>query len=154
MVDLPLGILPCTLWKPTMACPSWRAAYTSFRQARISRSKIAAAIVECGSHSRRADALRCAACFAAKAYGSRAIAVILSGNGADGSKGLVPIKEGGGLVSRTGPRGSRVWQHAAQRHCHRKVDRVLQVADIPAVALLHAARIASPTPSNQPERTE
>ncbi len=87
----------------------------------------------------------------AKAYGSRAIAVILSGNGADGSKGLVPIKEGGGLVLAQDPEEAAFGSMPRNAIATGKVDRVLQVADIPAVALLHAARMASPTPSNQPD---
>ena len=46
---------------------------------------------------------------------TRAVCVILSGTGADGSSGLKAIKDTRRSGHRAGPRRSRLWRHAAQR---------------------------------------
>jgi two-component system CheB/CheR fusion protein len=47
---------------------------------------------------------------------SRAVSVILSGTGANGTMGVKRIKEYGGVAFRAGSEGSAVQRHAAERH--------------------------------------
>ena len=53
-------------------------------------------------------------------YGARAVCVILSGTGADGSLGLKAVKEKGGLVIAQDPDEADYRRHAAQRHHDRR----------------------------------
>ena len=52
----------------------------------------------------------------AEKCGPRAICVILSGTGADGSLGLKAVKEKHGHVDRAGPRRGQLRWHAAERN--------------------------------------
>ena len=56
----------------------------------------------------------------AAAYGERAISVILTGTGADGSIGLKAVKENGGLVIAQDPEGCSLRRHAPQRDYDRR----------------------------------
>ena len=85
----------------------------------------------------------------AAAYGARAVAIILSGTGADGSLGLLSVHQGGGLVIAQNPdeAGYDGMPRAAMRTG--KVDLVLPVGRIPA-ALSHFATSGSHTGPGDP----
>ena len=74
----------------------------------------------------------------AEAYGKRAQAVILSGTGADGSLGLVSIKEQGGLVIAQEPTEAAFDGMPQSAIATGRVDHVLRLADMPSVLIRHA----------------
>lgn len=65
-------------------------------------------------------------------HGSRAIAVILSGTGANGSMGLKRVKERGGATFVQNPREAEFNEMPRNAIATELVDEVLNVADIPA----------------------
>ncbi len=73
-------------------------------------------------------------------YGERAVCVILSGTGADGSLGLKTIKEKGGLVIVQSPDEAAYDGMPRSAIMTGFVDFVLPVAKIPEVLIVHAAR--------------
>ncbi len=77
----------------------------------------------------------------AAGYGERAICVILSGTGADGSLGLKAIKEKGGLVIAQSPDDAAYDGMPRSAIMTGLVDFVLPVAKIPEIMVAHAARI-------------
>ncbi len=71
----------------------------------------------------------------AAAYGEHAIAVVLSGSGRDGADGMRAVKQAGGYTIVEDPdeaRFSAMPRAAIATHC---VDRVVRLAEIPAVLL-------------------
>lgn len=68
----------------------------------------------------------------AEEHGSRAIAVILSGTGANGSMGLKRVKEKGGATFVQNPREAEFNEMPRNAIATELVDEVLNVADIPA----------------------
>ena len=75
-------------------------------------------------------------------YGGRAICVVLSGTGADGSLGLQAVKEQGGLVIAQDPQEAAYDGMPRSAIATGDVDLVLPVAEIPAALVEHARRIA------------
>ncbi len=68
----------------------------------------------------------------AEAHGTRAIAVVLSGTGANGSMGLKRVKERGGATFVQNPREAEFNEMPRNAIATGLVDEVLNVADIPA----------------------
>ena len=82
--------------------------------------------------------------------GSRAIAVILSGSGSDGSLASSTIKENGGLVIAQDPEEAEydgMSRAAIDTGC---VDNVLPIAKMPAVLAKHSRRLARRLARNDP----
>jgi two-component system CheB/CheR fusion protein len=79
----------------------------------------------------------------AEEYGTRAVAVILSGTGADGSLGLKSIKEQCGLVIAQDPEEAGFDGMPRSAIMTGGVDLVLPVAEIPAALVQYDRRIAS-----------
>jgi two-component system, chemotaxis family, CheB/CheR fusion protein len=88
----------------------------------------------------------------AGAYGPRAQALILSGTGADGSLGLVSIKDQGGYVIAQEPMEAGSDGMPLSAIATGRVDRVLRLADIPA-ALIHHAMAVNPALRSPPTET-
>ncbi|MCA3640300.1 MAG: response regulator [Methylobacterium sp.] len=85
----------------------------------------------------------------ARAYGPRGIAIILSGNGSDGSKGLIAVKEAGGLVLAQDPKEAAFDSMPRSAIATGAVNHVLKVAEMAGVALLHVQQAAAiPPPEN------
>ena len=74
----------------------------------------------------------------AEAYGPRAQVLILSGTGADGSLGLVSMKEQGGFVIVQDPGEAGFDGMPLSAIATKRVDRVLRLADMPAVLIRRA----------------
>jgi two-component system CheB/CheR fusion protein len=74
----------------------------------------------------------------AQSYGARAVCVVLSGTGADGSIGLKAVKDGGGLVIAQDPEEASFDGMPQSAIATGLVDEILPVAKIPA-ALIAAA---------------
>jgi PAS domain S-box-containing protein len=68
----------------------------------------------------------------AERYGSRAICVVLSGTGANGSMGLKRVKENGGVAFVQNPREAEYNEMPRNSIATELVDDVLSVTDIPA----------------------
>ncbi|HEY2047991.1 MAG TPA: chemotaxis protein CheB, partial [Caulobacteraceae bacterium] len=83
----------------------------------------------------------------ADAYGSRAVCVVLSGSGADGSLGLRAVREKGGLVIAQDPREAAYDGMPRSAIATGAVDLVLPIADMPA-ALAQFARHLERAPAN------
>ena len=77
----------------------------------------------------------------AEAYGDRAICVILSGTGADGSLGLKAVKENGGLSIAQDPEEAGFDGMPRSAIKTGAIDLVLPVAAIPAAIVKYARRI-------------
>ena len=77
----------------------------------------------------------------------RAICIVLSGTGSDGTLGVRAIKGEGGMVMAQKPGIDRVRRHAAQRHCHRPGG--LRAAPGRDACPAHRLRRATPS-ENQP----
>ena len=67
----------------------------------------------------------------AAAYGDRAICLVLSGNGADGTNGLRAVKDAGGLVIAQDPAEAEYGGMPSSAIATGLVDKVARVADIP-----------------------
>jgi two-component system CheB/CheR fusion protein len=78
----------------------------------------------------------------ADCYGTRAICVILSGNGADGCLGLKAVKEQGGLVIAQDPAEAGFAGMPRAAIATGAVDLVLPAAEIPAALQRYARRIS------------
>jgi hypothetical protein len=78
----------------------------------------------------------------ARAYGARAQALILSGTGADGSLGLVSIKDQGGFVIAQAPEEATFDGMPRSAIATGHVDHVLRLADMPATLLGHARDVS------------
>jgi len=78
----------------------------------------------------------------AEAYGARAICVILSGTGADGSLGLKAVKEKGGLVIAQDPNEAGYDGMPRSAIMTGAVDLVLPVAKIPEALVTYSRRMA------------
>ena len=76
----------------------------------------------------------------AEAYGPRAICVVLSGTGTDGSLGLAAVKAAGGFVVVQSPEDAAYSGMPQSALDTGKADLVLPVADIPACLRTHAGR--------------
>jgi two-component system CheB/CheR fusion protein len=86
-------------------------------------------------------------------YGERAICVILSGTGADGSVGLKAVKERGGLVIVQSPDEAAYDGMPRSAIMTGLVDFVLPVAKIPEILIAHAAQkqVLTLRPGSGPE---
>lgn len=90
-----------------------------------------------------------------EAYGARAICVILSGSGADGSLGLKAVHERGGLVIAQDPDEAGYDGMPRNAILTGVVDLVLPVADIPEALIQHDRNLAGPrTRDSAPSRGE
>ena len=78
----------------------------------------------------------------AKACGSRAVCVVLSGSGADGSGGLVSVKEAGGLVIVQDPKEAGYDGMPRSAIGTGAADLVLPAADVPGAILRYDRRMA------------
>ena len=87
-------------------------------------------------------------------YGERAICVILSGTGADGSLGLKAIKEKGGLVIAQDPDEAAFDGMPRSAILTGAVDLVLPLASIPEALLKFHRRMALTRAAAAPSRTE
>ncbi len=75
----------------------------------------------------------------AKAYGRQAACIVLSGTGADGSAGLLAIKEAGGLVLVQQPEEARFDGMPRNAIATGKADAVLPIAEIVGALMTHCA---------------
>jgi two-component system CheB/CheR fusion protein len=76
-------------------------------------------------------------------YGSRAICVVLSGNGANGSMGLKKVKENGGVAFVQNPREAEYNEMPRNSIATDMVDDVLSVAEIPARIMAYRQNIGT-----------
>jgi two-component system CheB/CheR fusion protein len=91
----------------------------------------------------------------AEAYGPRAVCVILSGTGADGSVGLKSVKKNGGLVIAQDPDEAGYDGMPRNAIVTGEVDLVLPVAKIPQALLEHYRRMPlMPADGGAPPRDE
>ena len=79
----------------------------------------------------------------AKEYGRRAVCVVLSGTGADGSIGLMAIKEQGGLVIAQDPAEAEYDGMPTSAIATGAVDLVLKAADMPDALATHPHALAT-----------
>src|SRR5277367_589015 len=79
----------------------------------------------------------------AEAYGVRAVCIILSGTGGDGSLGLKAVKERGGLVIAQDPDEAGYGGMPRSAIATGLVDRILPVARIPAALVGYEQRLAA-----------
>lgn len=87
----------------------------------------------------------------AEAHGSRAVSVVLSGSGSDGSVGIARIREQGGITIAQQPEEAEYGEMPRNAIATGNVDLVLSVTDIiPRLLALvrNAADIVLPTPSD------
>ena len=90
----------------------------------------------------------------ADAHGARAVAVVLSGSGADGSVGIARVREQGGITIAQRPEEAQYGEMPSNAIATGDVDLILPVAQIiPKLLELvtSAARIALPAPSDPDE---
>ena len=79
----------------------------------------------------------------AETHGTRAVCVILSGTGADGSMGLKRIKERGGVVFVQNPREAAFGEMPRSAIATDMVDGVVPVAEIPARIMAYGASLGA-----------
>jgi two-component system CheB/CheR fusion protein len=79
----------------------------------------------------------------AESYGSRAVCVVLSGTGANGSMGLKRIKENDGAAFVQNPREAEYNEMPRNSIATDLVDEVLPVAEIPARIIAYKQRIGT-----------
>jgi two-component system, chemotaxis family, CheB/CheR fusion protein len=84
----------------------------------------------------------------ADVYGSRAVGIVLSGSGADGSLGLRAVREKGGLIIAQDPREATYDGMPRSAIATGAVDLVLSIADMPA-ALAQFARHLERAPAGE-----
>jgi two-component system CheB/CheR fusion protein len=77
----------------------------------------------------------------ADAYGSRAVGIVLSGSGADGSLGLWAVREKGGLIIAQDPREAAYDGMPRNAIATGAVDLVLSIADMPAALAQFGRRL-------------
>ncbi len=87
----------------------------------------------------------------AEAHGERAVAVVLSGTGANGSMGLKRIKEKGGAVFVQNPREAEFNEMPRNAIATDLVDDVLNVADIPGRILVYRDTLTDTHIKEKPE---
>jgi two-component system CheB/CheR fusion protein len=94
----------------------------------------------------------------ADTYGQRAISVVLSGSGANGSMGLKRIKERGGVVYVQSPKEAEFNEMPRHAIATELVDEVLPVAEIPAKIIAYRDSIGSVhipvEPDQRPEQQQ
>nr|WP_151180299.1 chemotaxis protein CheB [Hypericibacter terrae] len=73
-------------------------------------------------------------------YGRRAVAVVLSGTGADGSRGLKAVKENGGFVIAQDPKDAGYDGMPRSAIMTGVVDLVLPIAEVPEALMEHSQR--------------
>jgi chemotaxis response regulator CheB len=88
----------------------------------------------------------------AEEHGSRAIAIILSGTGANGSMGLKRVKEKGGATLVQNPREAEFNEMPRNAIATELVDEVLNVADIPAKIIAYKNSLGKVQISEEPEK--
>ena len=93
----------------------------------------------------------------AQSHGQRAVSVVLSGTGADGSMGMKRVKEMGGLCIVQDPREAQYDDMPRHSLATGLVDYVLHVAQIPAQILAYREqlkRVRVPDPPQEPTDAE
>lgn len=90
----------------------------------------------------------------ADVHGNRAIAVVLSGTGADGSMGLKRVKEYGGAVLVQNPREAEFNEMPRNAIATGLVDAVLNVADMPAYIIAYCQTLQETQYAEVPEPDE
>jgi two-component system, chemotaxis family, CheB/CheR fusion protein len=82
--------------------------------------------------------------------GNRAVGIVLSGTGSDGTLGLIAVKQQGGMTLAQAPEAARY--DAMPRHAIASghVDHVLPIAQMPAALLAYAPPGTSPLPLAEP----
>lgn len=94
----------------------------------------------------------------AESHKNRAVAVILSGTGANGSMGLKRVKENGGIVLVQNPRESEFSDMPRNAIATELVDEVLPVAEIPSKILAYKNSVGTvqipAEPEQRPERLQ
>lgn len=94
----------------------------------------------------------------ADSLGPRAVAVVLSGTGADGSMGIKRVKEYGGATFVQNPRESAFAEMPRSSISTEVIDEVLPVADIPAKIIAYRDQSRTiripPDPDDRPEGME
>lgn len=88
----------------------------------------------------------------AEEHGPRAVAVVLSGTGADGSMGLKRIKERGGATFVQNPREAEFNEMPRNSIATGLVDQVLNVAELPAKILAYKASLGKIQISEEAEQ--
>jgi len=88
----------------------------------------------------------------AEEHGSRAVAVVLSGTGANGSMGLKRIKERGGAAFVQNPREAEFNEMPRNSIATGLVDEVLNVAEIPGKIMAYRNRIGTIQIFEEPEQ--
>lgn len=86
--------------------------------------------------------------------GARAIGIVLSGTGADGSAGLAAIQAAGGLTVAQTPASAGSPGMPEQTIARGVADHVLDLAAMPALLLARAGQRAEPPPPARTEETE
>ncbi len=86
----------------------------------------------------------------AKAYGRRAICVVLSGTGTDGTLGLAAIKAAGGFVLVQSPEDAAYDGMPASAVATGQVDQVSPISAMPAILHAKAGRIPAASPAASP----
>lgn len=87
----------------------------------------------------------------AEEHGSRAVCVVLSGTGANGSMGLKRVKEKGGATFAQNPREAEFNEMPRNAIATEMVDEVLHVAGIPAKIIAYRNRLDSITITEDPK---
>ncbi len=87
----------------------------------------------------------------AESHRSRAISVVLSGSGADGSMGLKRVKENGGAVFVQNPREAEFSEMPRNSIATEFVDAVLNVRDIPAKIVAYKSNLGAVEIQDTPE---
>ncbi len=90
----------------------------------------------------------------AQAFGPRAVCVVLSGTGADGSRGLRTVKENGGLVLVQDPEEAGYDGMPRSAIQTGAVDRILRAADIPEALAAYTRHRARARPQTQAARPD
>jgi PAS domain S-box-containing protein len=88
----------------------------------------------------------------AESHGSKAIAIILSGTGANGSMGLKRVKEKGGATFVQNPREAEFNEMPRNAIATELVDEVLNVADIPAKIIAYKNSLGKIQIPEEPEK--
>ena len=90
----------------------------------------------------------------AESHDSRAVAVILSGTGADGSMGIKRVKERGGAAFVQNPQEAEFGEMPRNSIATELVDEVLNVAEIPAKIVAYQKNLGKITIPVEPESRE
>ena len=79
----------------------------------------------------------------AEAFGTRAVCIVLSGTGTDGSAGVLAVQERGGLIIAQAPEEASYDGMPRSAILTGAVDVVLPLADMPAALMVHARQPAA-----------